>query len=121
MRFDVISETLLKRTKSRCPVCCGECPAEVWKVGDAKRQQVFLRKRCPEHGAAEVCIASDARFYWLAQGEPENACCGGNACSSGDGVVRGTLGRNAAPGEASGKVEKLSTCLALIEIVNSCN
>ena len=37
------------------------------------------------------------------------------------GAVRGTLGRNAAPGEAVGKVEKLSTCLALIEIVNSCN
>jgi uncharacterized radical SAM superfamily Fe-S cluster-containing enzyme len=35
--------------------------------------------------------------------------------------VRGTLGRNAAPGEATGKVEELSTCLALIEIVNSCN
>ena len=37
------------------------------------------------------------------------------------GAVRGTLGRNAAPGEAVGKVEKLSTCLALIEIVTSCN
>ncbi len=63
----------------------------------------------------------DARFYWLAQGDPQNACCGGNACSAGDGAVRGTLGRNAAPGEATGKVEELSTCLALIEIVNSCN
>ncbi|MCE9612184.1 MAG: radical SAM protein [Chthoniobacter sp.] len=117
----VLSETLLKRTKSRCMVCHAECPAEVWKVGDSKKQRVFLRRTCAEHGEAEVCIASDARFYWLAQGDPQNACCGGNACSAGDGVVRGTLGRNAAPGEAVGKVEKLSTCLALIEIVNSCN
>ncbi len=119
--LSVISETLLKRTKSRCPVCHAACPAEVWKIGDAKQQRVLLRRRCVAHGEAEVCIASDARFYWLAQGDPENACCGGNACSVGDGVVRGTLGRNAAPGEATGKVEQLSTCLALIEIVNSCN
>jgi uncharacterized radical SAM superfamily Fe-S cluster-containing enzyme len=116
-----VSETLLKRTRSRCPVCHAACPAEVWKIGDAKKQRVLLRRTCAEHGRAEVCIASDARFYWLAQGDPQNACCGGNACSAGDDVVRGTLGRNAAPGEAVGKVEKLSTCLALIEIVNSCN
>jgi len=117
----LVAETLLKRTKSRCPVCRVECPGEVWKIGDAKKQRVVMRRRCVEHGEAEVCLASDARFYWLAQGDPQNACCGGNACSAGDGVVRGTLGRNAAPGEAAGKVEKLSTCLALIEIVNSCN
>jgi len=121
MKIALLTETLLKRTRSRCPVCHAECPAEVWKIGDAKKQRVLLRRTCAEHGRAEVCIASDARFYWLAQGDPENACCGGNACSAGDGVVRGTLGRNAAPGEAVGKVEKLSTCLALIEVVNSCN
>jgi uncharacterized radical SAM superfamily Fe-S cluster-containing enzyme len=62
-----------------------------------------------------VCIASDARFYWLAKGRAENACC------SADGSNRGTLGRNADPGDALGIQEKLSTCLALIEIVNSCN
>jgi len=117
----LVSEVLLKRTKSRCPACHRECPAEVWKVGDAKHQRVLLRRRCPEHGEAEACIASDARFYWVAQGDPQNACCGGNACSAADDVVRGALGRNAAPAEAMGKVEKLSTCLALIEIVNSCN
>jgi uncharacterized radical SAM superfamily Fe-S cluster-containing enzyme len=144
MKFALISETLLKRTRSRCAVCHADCAAEVWKVGDAKRQRVMLRKTCPEHGAAEVCIASDARFYWLAQGDPQNACCGGNACSANDGTVRGTLGRNfggtrssALPdisplplpsknGDRAGAhpsdvVEKLSTCLALIEIVNSCN
>ena len=133
-----ISETLLKRTKSRCPICRAECAAEVWKTDDTKHQRVYLRRRCPEHGEAEVCIASDARFYWLAQGDPANARCGGNACSASDGIVRGTLGRNAegtdaiesrAKRDAQGamgaipqsKTEKLSTCLALIEIVNSCN
>jgi hypothetical protein len=74
---------------------------------------------CAQHGIAETCISSDARFYWLAQGDPRNQCCGGNACSAGDGTVRGTLGRNAEAIRNS--PEQLSTCLALIEIVNSCN
>jgi uncharacterized radical SAM superfamily Fe-S cluster-containing enzyme len=125
MILELTSETLLKRTKSRCPVCHAECPAEVWTIGDAKKQRVFLRRTCAEHGEAQVCIASDARFYWLAQGDPQNACCGGNACSASDGAVRGTLGRNAAgPAEIENqksRIENLSTCLALIEIVNSCN
>ena len=120
-----LSETLLKRTKSRCPVCYAECPAEVWKTGDAKHQRVLLRRRCSEHGELEVCIASDARFYWLAQGDPQNACCGGEVCSAADGAVRGTLGRNAAgPSHLepqASPINRLSTCLALIEIVNSCN
>jgi hypothetical protein len=121
----VRSETLLKRTQSRCPVCHAACSAEVWKVGDAKHQRVLLRRRCAEHGEAEVCIASDARFYWLAQGDPKNACCGSNACSASDGVVRGTLGRNAGGTRSienrKSEIENLSTCLALIEIVNTCN
>ena len=141
--LSVFSETLLKRTKSRCPVCRVECPGEVWKIGDAKKQRVVMRRTCAEHGEAEVCLASDARFYWLAQGDPRNACCGGGACSASDGVVRGTLGRNAsgqssvlsaqsesaAPESLStehsalstDRIGHLSTCLALIEIVNSCN
>ncbi len=128
-----ITETLLKRTTSRCPVCHASLPAEVWKVNDGKRARVFLRRECAVHGSAEVCISSDARFYWLAQGSPENQCCGSAGpstinhqpstllCSSAEGERPGTLGRNAAPGEASGVQERLATCLALIEIVNSCN
>ena len=117
----MISETLLKRTKTRCPVCREECAGEVWKIGFGERQRVVMRRWCGEHGGAEVCLASDARFYWLAKGEPSNACCPGGACSAADNRVRGTLGRNANPGLAAGNVERLSTCLALIEIVNSCN
>lgn len=120
-----IAQILLKRTTSRCPVCHASVPAEVWKVSEGNGARVFLRRNCPEHGKAEACIASDARFYWLAQGDPKNQCCGGNACSASDGEVRGTLGRNASgvaePAEGQTAMEKLSTCLALIEIVNSCN
>jgi hypothetical protein len=138
------SDTLLKRATSRCPVCHIPCPAEVWR-SDGIPSKVFLKRTCPEHGEASVCIASDARFYWLAKGKPENAVCGCSSnsvatdvsrptsgdqrrltsaaasCCSAEGSSFGTLGRNANPGDALGVMEKLSTCLALIEIVHSCN
>ena len=124
MKLEFTSEQLLKRTQSRCPLCHASVPAEVWLVG-GKEKRVMLRRTCAEHGAVEACISSDARFYWLAQGDPQNACCGGNACSASDGAVRGTLGRNVESGtqkaENGSPTEHLSTCLALIEIVNSCN
>src|SRR5437868_6454290 len=64
------TETLLKRTTSRCPVCHAAAPAEVLRRSEGGKQTVWLRRRCAEHGAAEACISSDARFYWLAQGDP---------------------------------------------------
>jgi uncharacterized radical SAM superfamily Fe-S cluster-containing enzyme len=116
-----LQDELLKRTTSRCPVCHTSCPAEVWRTGGIA-SKIFLKRTCSEHGVANVCIASDARFYWLAQGKAENSCgCGPNSCCSADGTNIGTLGRNAEPGDALGVMEKLSTCLALIEIVHSCN
>lgn len=115
-----LADELLKRTISRCPVCHRSCPAEVWRTGGIA-PKVHLKRICPEHGAASACIATDARFYWLARGNPANACCGGSACRASDGASVGTLGRNAHPQEAIGVQESLSTCLALIEIVNSCN
>jgi len=45
----------------------------------------------------------------------------GIACCAANGSPAGTLGRNAEPGDAIGVMEKLATCLCLIEIVNSCN
>jgi tetraether lipid synthase len=115
------TDELLKRTTSRCPECHAPCPAEVWRTGGIP-SKVFLKRTCPEHGEVSACIASDARFYWLAKGKAENACgCGPDGCCSADGTNAGTLGRNADPGKALGVMEKLSTCLALIEIVNSCN
>ena len=73
LRFKLKDE-LLKRTTSRCPVCHVPCPAEVWRTGGIPAK-VFLKRACPEHGEASVCISSDARFYWLAKGKAENGCC----------------------------------------------
>ncbi|MFO1487621.1 MAG: hypothetical protein U1F65_04005 [Verrucomicrobiota bacterium] len=116
-----LTDELLKRTTSRCPVCHLPSPAEVWRTGGIA-SRVLLKRTCPVHGEAGVCISSDARFYWLSRGRDENGCgCADGACRSADGTNAGTTGRNSNPGEALGIMEKLSTCLALIEIVNSCN
>ena len=120
------SESLLKRTTSRCPTCQRPCPAEVVKV-EGSPAKVFLRRICPQHGEAVACLASDARFYWLAQGKPDNARCecpstaGPPSCQAAAGSGFGTLGRNAQPGDALGVMEKLATCLCLVEVVGSCN
>ena len=106
---------LLKQTRSRCPVCEIGLPAEVRRA----RNQVWLRRRCPEHGEQTTCIASDARFYWVSRGSSSGECCGGSACRASDGGVAGVLGGNA--GLAGGDMDRLSTCVALIEVVNSCN
>ncbi len=112
----MMSATLLKRTTSRCPQCHKPCPATV----EQQDGKVFMKRRCIAHGEFSACIASDARFYWLAQGKEENRCCSGSACCTAEGQTAGTLGRNA-EGRGTNPIETLSTCLALIEIVNSCN
>lgn len=128
-----VQETLLKRTRSRCPVCHRDVPAEVVRRGHG-HGQVHLRRSCPEHGEATACLASDARFYWLSRGSTsdtasdsnaastkESGCgCGSGACRASDGAVAGTLGRNASP-PPEATCENLATCLCLIEVVSSCN
>jgi uncharacterized radical SAM superfamily Fe-S cluster-containing enzyme len=121
MNIQVSAWELLKKTTGRCPVCQAACPAEVLKTVVDGTARVFLRRTCPAHGETSNCISSDARFYWLAQGDPQNACCGGNACCAGEGGATGTLGRNAVAPKGDAPFEKLATCLALIEVVNSCN
>jgi uncharacterized radical SAM superfamily Fe-S cluster-containing enzyme len=95
------ADRLVKRTTSRCPICHVPCPAEVWRTA-SEPGQVLLRRTCPAHGEFSACLASNARFYWPAEGAKSSCCGGGSSC-----------------GESSFDV--LSTCVALIEIVRSCN
>lgn len=102
-------------------MCLRPCAAEVLRVGPPPGK-VVLRRECPEHGVATMTLASDARFYWLAKGSPGNAACGcgDGACRASDEAPTGTLGRNAG-GRGAAPFETLATCLALIEVVDSCN
>ena len=113
---------LLKQTIARCPQCGAQCPGEVWRVPDHDGARVVMRRNCRTHGASESLLASDARFYWLSKGSEENSagCGSGCACSADPRGFSGTLGRNALTKD-TGECERLATCLALIEIVDSCN
>ena len=116
---------ILKRTTSRCPVCHAACPAEVRRE-EGTPARVFLDRTCPQHGEFSQCIASDARFYWLARGKDSNACCAASGCGASrtsefaalpalranDLAPSGTLGRNA-DGRGEGPFETLATCLKL--------
>ncbi len=121
LNLDRPSEELIKRTIGRCPYCNRSCPAEVLNIG-SRPARIYLKRYCPEHGSTINCISSDGRFYWLAKGNPENGdgCCHDSVCCAVEGNAVGALGRNA-EGRGAAPFEKLSTCLALIEVVESCN
>ncbi len=115
------AETTLKTTSSLCPVCRSQVPARVVQRGP----EVFLRKACPEHGRFEARISSDARWYHLSLGADtadRGGCCGGNCCGTAPAPINGDA---AAPSASAGHdptiVERSSTCIALIEIVETCN
>ena len=94
----------LKSTTSRCPVCLAQIPAEIARRGDS----VVMTKHCAAHGAFEATIAADHTRYYASQGS--GACCdpASGCCAP-------------ANPNAADPFERLSTCVALIEIVESCN
>src|SRR5438132_1526992 len=53
------ADPLLQATTSLCPQCRRSVPAEIRRSGDA----VVMRKRCPQHGATEVVVSSNAAWY----------------------------------------------------------
>ncbi|MCF6311760.1 MAG: radical SAM protein [Verrucomicrobiales bacterium] len=102
----------IKTTRSRCLSCLSSCAAEVWLAGE-NPEQVFMKRTCPDHGEQWTLLSSDSRFYWQSQGSSsasEDCCQSGSCCTDGSPSSAG-----------SSTFEQLSTCVALIEIVNSCN
>ena len=70
----------IKNTLSVCPSCLMKVPAEVFE----RNGEVLLRKSCPDHGAQEVLLASDARFYWddsRKAGACASGCSLGHSCT----------------------------------------
>ncbi|MFO0873606.1 MAG: radical SAM protein [Phycisphaerales bacterium] len=118
----------LKSTTSRCPRCHREIPADVIRRGT----EVWMAKSCPDHGRFEVRLTDDARRYHVSVGRRDGGC-GGGACGCEAPIVRASdaPGRgapeppaDAAPivdGVAPNPMDLLPSCVALIEIVDSCN
>jgi uncharacterized radical SAM superfamily Fe-S cluster-containing enzyme len=52
-------DALLSSTSSLCGQCKRSLPAEIWRAAGA----VVMRKRCPDHGPAEVLLSPDAAWY----------------------------------------------------------
>lgn len=97
MAISLLPETFIKQTTSLCPRCKKQIAAEVYE----RDGQVFLKKKCDVHGDFDVLINSDRRFYY-------ESCGAGCACQT-------------VPGHSDQMVETAATCIALIEIVESCN
>jgi len=113
--------TKLKSTTTFCSQCREKVPADVVQT---EASEIWLHKNCPSCGEQSVKISSDARFYWLSKGQEINDCsdgsCGCAVPAKGEQI--GFLGGNAVMDLPKvDPLEKLSTCLALIEIVDSCN
>ena len=94
---------VIKATRSRCPACGMDVPASVVE----RDRRVFMEKSCPEHGEFRVLLQSDSRWYFPSHGDPTNA--GGACCGDSGGCP------------TKDPFDTLSTCVALIEIVESCN
>jgi len=101
----------IKTTRSRCPVCLREITAEVFERGGA----VYMTKSCEAHGSFETLIAADARFYYHSTGA--------GGCSAGCGCADASTqeSNRQAASLTRDAFDVLSTCVALIEIVDSCN
>ena len=59
-------EVFLEVTRSICPVCKRVLDAEV----NARDDQVFLRKRCPEHGSFEARVYGDGPMVRSTETDP---------------------------------------------------
>jgi len=109
---------LLKSTRSRCPQCLAQVPADVLQVGN----RVVMRKRCEAHGEFITQLAGDARFYHLSIGERESGGCGPSGCCGSNGHATAQQQPMTVNGvNADARFEALSSCIVLIEIVESCN
>jgi len=101
---------LVKQTGSVCPVCLVPIQADVLERHD----QVWMDKRCDQHGEFSSLLSSHTRHYYEtietpATGQP---CCSGGGC--------GLPATDASQVEGPGPWVNHS-CTVLIEIIERCN
>ncbi len=104
---------VLKETRSVCPRCLTSIAAQVVDRGG----EVWMVKHCSVHGAFQTRLESHPSRYYTSTGDrsANASCCGGGVCC---GSVPGESTREQ---PATSPFDVLSTCVALIEIVESCN
>src|SRR6266849_2702192 len=56
-------------TRSICPMCRTPIDAQIV----LRREKVFMRKRCPEHGGFEALVYADAQAYTSQQNSTSRA------------------------------------------------
>lgn len=115
---------MLKQTRSLCPQCRQTLDATVF----ARNDEVYMEKTCPEHGDFEVLVSSDERFYHLSVGAGDGETTESQSCCSpapekrnGGGLQILGQGSACCADVPESLAEHSSTCIALIEIVTSCN
>ena len=69
-----------------------------------------MLKSCDTHGDFKVRLQEDPKHYHHSTGNPANSDCCGSGCGCAPSAAQST-----------DPIESLSTCIALIEIVDSCN
>lgn len=118
---------LIKETRGRCLQCHRPCPAEVWLTeGEDGVERVHFKRDCPDHGVEWTLVSSDARFYFPSHGPDAEGAESSEEGDCGDSCGCGVAASEAEAASSNGingpeTMERLSTCLALIEIVDSCN
>ncbi len=100
---------LPKKTISLCP----ECHRKIKAVLDEEDGAVWMRKKCPEHGAFKELIWSDADFYRRVE----------RWAYDGVGVENPEITDATSCPESCGlcNLHKSHTCLANLDVTNRCN
>jgi len=88
----------LKTTVSICPTCLEPVSAEVYR----QNGEVWMQKRCPEHGDFSALLAADSRHYYKSKSasSASGSCCKTSGC---------------------GSAVSNHSCTVLIEICERCN
>lgn len=113
--------TPLKATRSVCPLCLLPIPAAVVRRDGV----IVMEKSCPEHGRFEVALTDNDRYYHLSHGDRGKVCGEGCGCHAPPQAPLHALQSPIAVRDGhippTDPFETLSTCIALIELVDSCN
>ena len=113
---DYLKTPYYRKTESICPECLNKIPAEVVEEDG----EIWMRKKCPEHGKFEDKISSSAKYYkWTHYSTDEWSFDKDGETNPPDIAGKDPRG---CPYNCGLCQEHISTCsLALIDLTNRCN